>query len=600
MNKYIIFFLTLTILLFPKNVFAKSFDISTDINYEIEKSGTTKATHEIKITNNEEFIHSPSYKLILDVDGIEEMRVYSGSGESLPFTVNDLENEGKEIKVVFSERTVGKGNSTEFNLEYKTKKIAQRLGETWEINIPGMNTEVFEEFKASVTIPDTFEEASIIKPSKGVTKSGNKYIFSKNAINKSGALLILGEKEYFSLKLSYSLSNNNFFPLRTEIALPPETPYQEVILKDINPAPSNIHLDEDGNYLAEYQLKPGEKKTVNATVLVKTKSPGEYSEELSDQEFKKYTSPEDNWERTKEIQQLAKKLNTPEKIYNYLITEFNYNYSRTASADHRLGANLALKEKNNVVCLEFTDLFVALARAAKIPARSVEGYAYTHNDSTRPLSLVQDVLHAWPEYYNAERRQWVMIDPTWGNTTSGIDYFNTFDISHITFVRKGLDSTYPIPAGGYKDEKEKQVVVNFLSPEEFKKDEKAEFSASQKNILNPLGKTAVIIRIKNTGNSPISNKKITVSNTSDNSVKEFILHHIPPLGEKKIEFILNSSLLTKGTHEIKIQLDDKEFTTTANTGIKQIPLFGLAGGVLFGTVLAFTYQTGRLPISRRK
>ena len=59
--------------------------------------------------------------------------------------------------------------------------------------------------------------------------------------------------------------------------------------------------------------------------------------------------------------------------------------------------------------MEFTDLFVAIARAAGIPARESVGYAYTTNSRLRPLSLVTDVLHAWPEYYDADKKIWVHL-----------------------------------------------------------------------------------------------------------------------------------------------------------------------------------------------
>jgi hypothetical protein len=57
-----------------------------------------------------------------------------------------------------------------------------------------------------------------------------------------------------------------------------------------------------------------------------------------------------------------------------------------------------------------------------------------------------------------------MVDPTWGNTTGGTDYFSVFDFDHIAFVRKGRNSEYPVPAGGYKfegDENKKDVNVDF-------------------------------------------------------------------------------------------------------------------------------------------
>ena len=113
-----------------------------------------------------------------------------------------------------------------------------------------------------------------------------------------------------------------------------------------------------------------------------------------------------------------------------------------------MGALSALNNPTSAVCLEFTDLFVALSRAAGIPAREIDGYAYTNNAHDRPLSLTEDVLHAWPEYYDFDKKAWIMVDPTWGNTTGGIDYFNALDFDHIAFVIKGENSGYPIPAGG--------------------------------------------------------------------------------------------------------------------------------------------------------
>ena len=99
--------------------------------------------------------------------------------------------------------------------------------------------------------------------------------------------------------------------------------------------------------------------------------------------------------------------------------------------------------------MEFTDLFIALVRAAGIPARELDGYAHTSNTALRPLTLTKDILHAWPEYWD-DRRGWVMVDPTWENTTGGVDYFNKFDLNHFVFAVKGSSSEMPVPAGSYK------------------------------------------------------------------------------------------------------------------------------------------------------
>ena len=91
-----------------------------------------------------------------------------------------------------------------------------------------------------------------------------------------------------------------------------------------------------------------------------------------------------------------------------------------------------------------------MSRAAGIPAREVNGFAYTQNPNIEPLSLVADVLHAWPEYWDKDKASWVQVDPTWGSTTKGTDFFSKLDLRHFTFVVHGLDYQKPYPPGSYK------------------------------------------------------------------------------------------------------------------------------------------------------
>ena len=115
--------------------------------------------------------------------------------------------------------------------------------------------------------------------------------------------------------------------------------------------------------------------------------------------------------------------------------------------------------------MEFTDVFIAIARAAGIPARESVGYAYTSNGRLRPLSFVADVLHAWPEYYDTDQHVWVPIDPTWASTTGGVNYFDKLDFNHIVFAHYGVTSDYPYPAGFYRKNGKttKDVTVTFAT-----------------------------------------------------------------------------------------------------------------------------------------
>ena len=197
-----------------------------------------------------------------------------------------------------------------------------------------------------------------------------------------------------------------------------------------------------------------------AKVLLRPKK-----QKLSQKERKEYLKEQPFWQTTdKRIKELALELKTPYKIYKYVVDNLKYDFKRLQTGMPRLGALGVLKNPSSAVCLEFTDLFIALARAAGIPAREVNGFAYTQNSKERPLSLVKDVLHAWPEYYDSDMQTWVMVDPTWENTTGGTDYFYTLDFDHLAFVIKGISSTYPIPAGAYKisnNQTARDVIVEF-------------------------------------------------------------------------------------------------------------------------------------------
>jgi hypothetical protein len=69
-------------------------------------------------------------------------------------------------------------------------------------------------------------------------------------------------------------------------------------------------------------------------------------------------------------------------------------------------------------CNEHTQLYVALARTAGIPARIATGLAYVNG---------KFYYHAWPEVY---LRGWVGVDPTFGEFPA--------DAAHLRFVIGGL------------------------------------------------------------------------------------------------------------------------------------------------------------------
>ena len=217
-----------------------------------------------------------------------------------------------------------------------------------------------------------------------------------------------------------------------------------------------------------------------------------------------------------------------------MVSTLEYDYSRVVPGIERLGAARALEQPKQAVCMEFTDLFVAIARSAGIPARAVHGYAYTTNSKLQPLSLVSDILHAWPQYYDEARHIWVAIDPTWGSTTRGVDYFNRLDFNHVTFAILGVESDYPYPPGASAEENGKNVDVKFSQNKLDKPQTSFTAGVDNKSPLNSGSTQTVNVAIRNTGMVAYTPQALSTFPSEIFSSAGFSSKVIPPFGTLKI------------------------------------------------------------------
>lgn len=574
--------LFLFILLFSSKTYAASnFSTDYEIKYKVFENENTHVEINITLINQTSTFYASSYKIQVGFSDIQNVKAFDSDGNILGKVTK--ENGEETIEVNFNRRATGIRSKLNYNISFDTRQVAQKSGNIWEVNIPGFAVQSdYSNLDVQVEIPQSFGKASYIKPKiKNLSKNGNSYFFTKGDLEKSGIAMAFGESQIYKFNLTYHLQNKNLFPVKTEIALPPDTNYQEVQIENMNPKPTNVALDNDGNWLAEYYLSPGKKIDVEAKGKVKVslfpKKETKTSLQLSD-----YLKEKKYWETSNEkIKKLASDLKTPRAIYDYVVRHLNYDYSRVTSNKSRLGALELIDNPTSAVCLEFTDLFVALARSAGIPAREVDGYAYTQNSKERPLSLVKDVLHAWPEYYDKDLETWVMVDPTWANTTSGIDYFNVLDFDHIAFVIKGNDSEYPIPAGGYKlseNEGLKDIDVSFAN---YFEEGSPTLEIAQNlpdNLFGGFLYSGNLI-IRNTGKKISPSQDIVIySSVLKPYYQNINVNQIPPFGSITIPIsFLKTSILTNKEDVIRISLGGSTLFHT----VKVSPIF-LSKWVLLG------------------
>jgi Transglutaminase-like superfamily len=109
---------------------------------------------------------------------------------------------------------------------------------------------------------------------------------------------------------------------------------------------------------------------------------------------------------------------------------------KTLKKSYSDNAETALQVLDNKAgdCTEHSLLFVALARAAGLPAREVGGLAFVAG--SKPLFG----WHAWAEVHDG--RQWVTVDPTWGQLF--------VDATHIKLSEGSRDMAWANVAGDIK------------------------------------------------------------------------------------------------------------------------------------------------------
>ena len=584
------------------------FATSYDVIYDVDESGITTVTEKISLKNLTSQYYADQFKLTLGSTELFDIRA-NDPGGAVEVT-SEQKDTSTQISVKFNQQVAGVGKVLNWTLQFRTKDFAEKIGKVWEVRAPRISsTTNLESYNLTISVPQSFGEPTSISPiPKSKTQSVGRIFltFDKESLKTAGVSANFGQVQLFDFDLGYHLENTNLVPILTSIALPPDTAFQDVIFQRITPSPLNVSLDSDGNYLAWYKLNRNEKLDVRVIGSSKLYTKSKVKEPFLESSLKStYLKTDKYWE--KDHPQIAAKLSeilkgnpkTEEKvrlIYQFVVTALKYNSDKLNGDIERLGAVTALNNPTDAVCMEFTDLFIAMARSAGIPARELDGFAYTQNPKLRPLSLSKYILHAWPEYFD-EKKGWVMVDPTWENTTGGVDYFSKLDLNHFVFAIKGASSQSPIPAGSQEHEDVKVTLsnVDFLGKPQI-----------NVNIESPSpvfsGLPAKLkVAIENEGNAIYQSSAFSVNAAKLNILdpnENTSTGPIPAFGKADFDFnVRTKSLFDSYTDEVIVLVGGQKFTKTIVVEpffiFKKVPLIvlGIAAlilivyGVILGTLI---------------
>lgn len=585
----------------------KNFHTSLVNTYTISQTGSTSVTQTFKIKNLTPSMYLKQYKVQLSIPDISGITV-TAQGESIVPTVIE-ENGTSSIGITFPKEVVGEGKEIEFTISYQTASLATVVGSVLEMHIPAVEkTVAVDETKILVVSPETFGKPTRAEPSAVSSEMQNGTVTTLFEGTTSSISVFYGSSQVFDVAVKYSLKNEGTAAGLVQVALPPDTAFQKMVYQDLDPRPQAITRDTDGNWIATYRVE------ANATVTPYLRA----KVELRLEPFSDYTVPtvskehreaQPYWEANDQSIIDTAKNKTANELFNYVVETLQYDMSDNKT-EQRTGVLATLKQPSFSSSSDFSDVFIALARSAQIPARRLTGYAYSTNQQLRPTTVEGAVLHSWADYYDHDKSTWIPVDPTWSDTTGGQDYFRNFDLQHIVFAINGVSSTLPYPGGSYKETDATPIIEVQLSESEPAPAAKIEIDIQPKKVLSLPIPGLYFITLENlTGRAWYNiNPTFELSNTHIDSLSTQKNQILLPFETKTLDIMVYNDEWKIENTDVVLQLDSKqqeldvkqEYTFTSIPGALRWLFSPWFFAALAALVVFVALVTRRLLVPRRK
>lgn len=562
------------------------------VNYDVSLTGETDVTEQVALTNLTDNYYASSFSLTIGATDLEEVQALDSGGFKM---VTSVLKEGTRTKITvnFNGQVAGKGKVQSFTLTFKSKDFAQNQGKVWEVSVPKIaTTQGVNSYTLNLSVPLEFgDPTSILPQPKSTSQQGDQITLSytKDQLSESGISATFGANQLLNFSQTYHLKNSGILPSLMSVPIPSDTDYQEVQIDNIDPKPDNVSQDDDGNYLAWFKVNryTDEDVTVTGVAKLYIKSRNLVPAALSKTLIDKYTSTQKYWEKDNPL--ITAKLSDIFKngapktvkeqagmINNFVVNYLVFDTTRLSSKDYtRLGGLTTLNNPQTALDNDFTDLFITLARAQGIPARELDGFAYTSNPEVRPSALGGTTLHAWAEYYDPDQG-WVMVDPTWQNTSGGVDYFSKFDLNHLVLTTKGLSSVSPNTSG--------KVSINF-SDTPFNPHPQLEVAMDVPSQLYAGLPAKVKVDIFNGGSTAQQSTQLNLasSNLKVEGNTSFMTPKIPPFGRLSYSFDLRApSIFSSFNDTINLDIAGQKYS--AQVQVKPFFTFNFLPYVIFGVL----------------
>ncbi len=372
-----------------------------------------------------------TWNILLDTPDPHGVRVQS-QGRDLGFT---MQTQG-DVTSLWIElgRDVYAGEAMVFRVEYVTSSSILSIGPERQLTLTIWEIAPKDRVNLTVVAPAGFQQVShqpsFLQGSGGVLSGTAEGV--QPGINHLIEVSYAASEAVYDLTYVYTFTNQGSsteYGAEFEVPIYAEAPHQTVTRLSVSPDPISSSYDESGNYRSRFRfgsIPPGGSIQINVSYSIRVSVPfapdstyrgGVGTVPLA---YIAYTQGDEYWEvADPSISALASNitagkvsvLEMSKAIYDYVVENIEYDYAKynlvtSGLPVERYGAVKTL-ELGRGVCEDMTDFYVALCRAAGIPAIEVVGFSY-EGDCVLGIGS----RHAWAGIYIPDYG-WMDVDPTW-------------------------------------------------------------------------------------------------------------------------------------------------------------------------------------------
>lgn len=367
-----------------------------------------------------------------------------------------LENGAENTTISFETRWIGRGQHYTYYISYTAGGAVSGSGVEYRANLGGISAGEYRHDSYVVIVEGPAGASFFLSnPSAELIENDPptvRYSTSLDPHESFGGLVVRFylQPAYYKLTLTERLTNESteqISNVQLDVTLfNREAGWQFSALASSSRPMKAMYVDEENNWHGVFDLggiSPSGMRTLRLELIYEVNVydpgireggvgpiPGEWPAELSP-----YLRPDDKWESDHQaIKQGARGVvggETNAYLVGKSIVEFVVDRLTYQVQTGRSGALQAYQD-NVGDCSEYTDLSIALARAARLPARAMYGWSYQGENLGS---------HAWLEFY-FPNKGWQPADPTWAeNLENRESYLCRLDPIHLTRNIRGLSSS---------------------------------------------------------------------------------------------------------------------------------------------------------------